>query len=93
MIIGKIIGNIVSTIKHKVYEGKKILIVQPINADGNNYGDSFLAVDFTYAGIGDRVMVVKEGSSARQLFEDDSAPVHAVIVGIVDRIDTGEILK
>ena len=50
-------------------------------------GHSFLSVDFVQAGAGDIVLVSQEGNAARQLFEDDSAPVHSVILGIIDTIE------
>lgn len=89
MILGKIIGNVVSTIKAKGYESKKILIVQPIEPGGKSKGKSFLAIDTIQAGVGDIVIALDEGNSARSvLAEPDSLTVKAVIVGIVDQIST-----
>ena len=67
MIIAKVIGNVVSTIKEKGYESKKIMIVQPVNPDGISKGKSFLAIDAVQAGVGDTVLVLEEGNSARQI--------------------------
>ncbi len=87
MILGKIIGNVVSTIKAKGYESKKILIVQPIDPKGKPIGKSFLAIDSVQAGIGDTVITVDEGNSARSvLAEPESVTLKTVIVGIVDQI-------
>lgn len=87
MILAKIIGNVVSTIKAKGYESKKILIVQPIDTNGNLIGKSFLAIDAVQAGVGDIVLVLDEGNSARTILnEPDSLTVKTVIVGIVDQI-------
>jgi len=87
MIVAKIIGNVVSTIKAAGYESKKILIVQPITPNGSYLGKSFLAIDTIQAGIGDIVLVLDEGNSARTLLnEPDSLTVKTVIVGIVDHI-------
>lgn len=87
MILGKIIGNVVSTIKAPGYESKKILIVQPIDPKGKFIGKSFLSIDAVQAGIGDTVFVVEEGNSAREVIkEPDSLTVKSVIVGIVDEI-------
>lgn len=89
MILGKIIGNVVSTIKAKGYESKKILIVQPIEPGGKSKGKSFLAIDAIQAGVGDTVIALDEGGSARSvLAEPDSLTVKAVIVGIVDHVST-----
>ncbi|MFA6400128.1 MAG: EutN/CcmL family microcompartment protein [Salinivirgaceae bacterium] len=87
MILAKIIGNVVSTIKAKGYESKKILIVQPIDTNGNLIGKSLLAIDAVQAGVGDIVLVLDEGNSARTILnEPDSLTVKTVIVGIVDQI-------
>ena len=87
MQICNVTGNIVSTIKNSRFDGKKILIVQPLDLDGNPDGHDFLALDTVDAGSGDRVLVMKEGGSARIVFNDKEIPVQAVIVGIVDDID------
>ena len=89
MIICRVEATVVATIKHPVYKGHKVLMVQPTDPQGDPVGESFLSVDFVQAGVGDRVLVVKEGSSARLVFGKETAPVHSVIVGIIDEIDTG----
>ncbi len=86
MILGKITGNVVSTIKLSIYEGYKILIVQPVDPDGKARGDSFLAIDTVQAGPGDTVIVIDEGNSARQIIDDKMAPVRSVIAGVVDEV-------
>jgi len=89
MILGKVIGNVVSTIKVNGYESKKILIVQPIDPAGKPIGKSFLAVDAAQAGVGDTVIVLDEGNSARAVInEPDSFTIKTVIAGIVDEITT-----
>ncbi|MBI4828270.1 MAG: EutN/CcmL family microcompartment protein [Nitrospinae bacterium] len=86
----KVIGNVQSTVKHPVYHGHKVMIVQPLDENLAPRGDSFLAVDFAQAGPGDVVLVAVEGNAARQLFGDDQAPVHSVIEGVVDHVDIGD---
>lgn len=87
MILAKVTGNVVSTIKAPGYESRKILIVQPINPDGKSNGKSFLAVDTVQAGTGDTVLILEEGGSARLILgEPDTFTVKAVIAGIVDEI-------
>jgi ethanolamine utilization protein EutN len=86
MILGKIVGNVVSTIKLEIYHGYKILIVQPIGPDGSSRGGSFLAIDTVQAGPGDTVIVIDEGNSARQIIDDKTAPVRSVIAGVVDEV-------
>lgn len=87
MILAKIIGNVVSTVKEKGYESRKILIVQPVDPTGAIKGKSFLAVDTVKAGVGDTVLVLEEGGSARLILgEPETFTVKAVIAGIVDQI-------
>jgi len=86
MILGKVIGNVVSTIKLSVYEGYKILVIQPINAKQEPQGKTFLALDTVQAGVGDIVLVMDEGNSCRLIMNNTTAPVRTMIVGIVDLI-------
>jgi ethanolamine utilization protein EutN len=87
MIIGTVRGNIVSTINHPFYTGKKLLVVEKEDFAGKA-GGYLIAMDGGVdAGIGDRVLVVDEGSSARQVIGDPNAPVRSIILGVVDRVD------
>ena len=87
MILGKVIGNVVSTIKLPVYQGYKILIVQPVNNKEEPQGKSILALDTVQAGVGDTVLVIDEGNSSRLIMNNSTAPVRTMIVGIVDAIE------
>ncbi len=84
MFIAKVIGTVVATEKHEAYQGRKIMVVQPLDLQGNSHGNSILAIDEVSAGTGDTVLVLNEGSSARQIVNNDLAPLRAVIMGIVD---------
>ena len=86
MILGKVIGNVVSTIKLPVYQGYKILIVQPVNDREESQGESVLALDTVQSGVGDTVLVIDEGNSSRLIMNNSTAPVRTMIVGIVDVI-------
>ena len=86
MILGKVIGNVVSTIKLPVYKGYKILIVQPVNDKEEPQGESVLALDTVQAGVGDTVLVIDEGNSSRLIMNNSTAPVRTMIVGIVDAV-------
>ncbi|MDP1623960.1 MAG: EutN/CcmL family microcompartment protein [Bacteroidales bacterium] len=87
MILAKVTGNVVSTIKAVGYESRKVLIVQPIDPDGKASGKSFLAIDTVQAGAGDTVLIMEEGGSARLILDEpDTYTVKAVIAGIVDEI-------
>lgn len=86
MIICRVIGDIVSTVKNDHFIGKKLMIVQPLDLKDQAEGEAFLAIDTVQAGPGDRVLVMREGGSARIIFQDDEIPVQAVITAIVDEI-------
>jgi len=88
VILAKVIGNIVSTVKNPHFEGKKILIVKAVDPQARELDESaFLAVDHADAGEGDLVLINREGSGARLLLGDQGIPVQSVIVGIIDRIE------
>lgn len=87
MILGRVKGTVVSTIKLEIYKGYKIQVVQPIDPDGTPHGSAVLAIDTVQAGIGDTVLVIDEGNSARVIIQDRMAPVRCVIAGIVDEIN------
>ena len=82
MILGKVVGNVVSTVKAVGYESKKILIIQPIDPDGNPKGKTFLAVDTVQAGVGDTVITLDEGGSAKiATKEPKTHTIKLVVVG------------
>lgn len=88
MILGKVVANIVSTEKHAHYVGYKLLMVQPLDAAGKPGGKPLLAVDGVQAGVGDLVLVVDEGGSARSVVGDEKAvTIRTAVCGIIDRID------
>ena len=86
MYVGKVSGTVVSTIKHSLYEGRKLLIVDRLDPAGQPTGRYDIAVDVVQAGVGDIVLVLDEGNSARQIIGVENAPIRAVIVGIVDDV-------
>jgi len=88
MILCKVVGSIVSTIKHSSFDNKKIMLVRPINPDGTFRSGTMVAIDTIRAGVGDTVLVASEGRSAMEILEfTKREPLRSVIVGIVDRID------
>lgn len=87
MFVGKVIGTVVATIKHRDFSGRKILIVDRLALDGAPLGDSVLAFDSVDAGPGDTVLVMDEGSSAALVTGLDNPPIRTMIVGVIDRID------
>ncbi len=88
MIIGTVKGDIVSTIDHPFYKGRRLLVVEKEDHTGKASG-YIIAIDGGVgAGVGERVLIIDEGGSARQIIGDPNAPLRSIIVGIVDRIDT-----
>jgi microcompartment protein CcmK/EutM len=87
MKVARVIGNVVSSIKTPSHNGLKFMVVEPIDIDGKSIGDSFMAVDAAQAGIGDIVLILEEGGSARDILKKPDAAVDAIIVGIVDYLE------
>jgi len=90
MLLGRIIGTVVCTIKNPSLEGKKLLLVQPINRYGKDKGKPLVAVDSVGAGAGETIYWCK-GREASYPFAPNEIPTEATIVGIVDHINTGKI--
>jgi ethanolamine utilization protein EutN len=86
MYVGRVTGTVVATIKHKAFDGRKLLIVTKLAGDGRLTADYDICVDTVQAGVGDRVLVLDEGNGARQILKQKTAPIRAVIVGIVDEV-------
>ncbi|MDH5606440.1 MAG: EutN/CcmL family microcompartment protein, partial [Anaerolineae bacterium] len=84
MIIGKVTGTVVTTISHPHYKNRRLLVVQPLTLPGEAAEGDFLALDNSQAGIGDTVLVNREGNGARQALNNPDACIISVIVGIVD---------
>jgi ethanolamine utilization protein EutN len=92
--ICRVIGNMVSTISHPDHKGHKLLLVRPLDGQGEPAGDSFIAVDAAQAGVGDAVLVMEEGKGARAIMDSPSAPCEAIVVGVIDHFQVaGQIRK
>ena len=89
MILGRISGSVVSTIHHPIVDGKKLLLADRLDQDGKPTGEYLIALDAIGAGMGETVLILDEGNGARQILEDDEAPVRSMVVGIVDDIRAG----
>jgi ethanolamine utilization protein EutN len=85
----KVIGDVVATVKHPDFDGQTLLICQPIDEKGRAVGDHILAVDRAQAGPGDTVLVLREGSGIRQIFQRKIFSVRSIVIGIVDAVDVG----
>lgn len=88
MKIARVIGNVVSTIKTPSHRNQKLMVVEPIDMNGKRIGDSFIAIDAAQAGIGDFVLIIEEGGSAREILQKPDGAVDAVIAGIIDYLET-----
>jgi microcompartment protein CcmK/EutM len=87
MYIGRVSGTVVATIKNELFEGHKLLLVDKLNLNGKPTPKYDIAVDMVQAGVGDLVLVLDEGNSARQILDrEPMGAIRAVIVGIVDEV-------
>jgi ethanolamine utilization protein EutN len=87
MLIARVLGELISTQKHSSHEGRKALIVQPLELDGADRGDPVIAFDAVDAGIGDRVLLVTEGYSAMTSVGRPESPIDMAVIGVIDRVD------
>ena len=84
----RVLGTVVASEKLEVFVGRKILVVQPVDETQQPLGKSYLAIDHSSsAGKGDLVLVMNEGGGVRQVLQDKTAPIRALIVGVVDAVD------
>ncbi|MGD2016932.1 MAG: EutN/CcmL family microcompartment protein [Planctomycetota bacterium] len=91
MILAEVIGTVVSpTEQVPALAGRKLLVVRPVRPAGEAVGPKpRVAVDTIGAGVGDRVLVIDEGNSGRQILAAPDAPVKTLIVGFVDEVELG----
>jgi microcompartment protein CcmK/EutM len=87
MLLGRVIGNVVATVKNPKLEGAKLLLVQPVDLDGRDKGAVVLAIDSVDAGVGDRVLLTLDGKSAMQALGRGLAAVDAAVLGVVDAVE------
>lgn len=89
MFLGRVVGDVVATVKHAALQNRKLLLVQPLTGEGVATGRPTIAVDAVDAGVGDHVLVVDEGNSAAQVLAQPRGPVRTVVVGVVDEVAVG----
>lgn len=87
MLIAKVVGDITSTQKHPTHEGRKLLLVQPLELDGRDRGVPVVAIDSVSAGIGDRVLLVLDGFAAFTAAGHKQAPIDAAVIGVIDHVE------
>jgi ethanolamine utilization protein EutN len=90
MQLGRVVGTVVSTQKHRKLEGAKLLLVQPLTLDDQPRGIPLLTIDSVGAGVGEKVLLVIEGKAAGAALRRKAAPVEAAIIGIVDTVTVDE---
>lgn len=91
MYIGRVTGTVVSTVKHSLFDGQKLMLVTRLNLDGSDTTSYDICLDDVQAGVGDVVVVLDEGSSARQIIgKRGTGPARAIIVSIVDKVEISE---
>jgi ethanolamine utilization protein EutN len=86
MILAKVVGTVVTTIGHRDFKNRRLLVVQPLALAGETPEEDFIALDNTQAGIGDTVLINREGNCNRQALQNPEGCVNSVIVGIVDSV-------
>ena len=86
MKIGRVVGTVVSTICSPVFEGRRLLLCDVLDASGSPDGSYLICVDTVGSGAGEAVLILDEGNSARQVIGMSTAPIRAVVVGVVDQV-------
>ena len=86
MKIAKVVGSVVSTISAPVFDGQRLLLCDYVDPSGEPTGGYVIAVDVVGAGAGETVLILDEGNGARQIMEMETAPIRAVVVGVVDEV-------
>ncbi len=86
MLIARVIGEVVATCKHPSHNERKALLVQAVDLEGNDSGPSFVALDAVEAGVGDKVLVTKEGFSAFSSVGRGVSPIDSAVIGVIDEI-------
>lgn len=86
MKVARVVGTVVSTIQHELFEGRKLLLCDLLDRTGRPDGNHLIAVDTVGAGVGETVLLLDEGTSARQVVGLASGPLRTVVVGIVDEV-------
>jgi len=84
MQLASVVGQATSTVKHPSMKGWRLLVVQPLTAEGKEDGEPLLAIDKLGAGSAHRVIISNDGAGARELVGDRNSPVRWMVMGICD---------
>ena len=85
MKVGRVVGNVTSTINHEFFDGERLLICSLVDRDEDT-GDYLICTDRVGAGADEVVLILDEGTSARQIHQIPTGPIRSVVVGIVDEV-------
>lgn len=87
MLLARVVGNVVSTVKTASHHGRKLMMVELIGLDKKPYGARQIAIDAAHAGVGDIVLVNIDGGAALMVLDDKKAIADMTICGVVDHFD------
>lgn len=87
MQIGRVLGDLSATQKHASHQGRTILLVQPLDLDGSDRGNTVVALDGVGAGVRDRVLLIMDGYAACTALGLKLSPIDAAVIGIIDRVE------
>ena len=90
MFLADVIGTVVSPVQIPILEGRTLLLLRPVAPDGRAIGKTRIGIDRAQAGVGDRVIVIDEGNSGRQILDDPKGAVKTIVVGVVDYVEVGD---
>ncbi len=90
MFLAEVVGTVVSPVQIPILDGRTLLVLRPIAPDGRAIGKTRIGIDRAQAGVGDRVIVIDEGNSGRQILDAPNAPVKTIVVGVVDYVEVGD---
>ncbi len=91
MFLARVEKKIVSTTKHKAYNGKTVFVVQPVLPDGTSLGNELVAIDYVGAGIGDIIVCGGAPGVANKVFKLKLAPIRTLIIAVVEKITYNDI--
>jgi ethanolamine utilization protein EutN len=89
MKLGRVVGTVVSTVNVPAFDDRTLLLCDLLDPAGQRAGGYVIAVDTVGAGVGETVLILDEGNSARQVLGAPGAPIRTLVVGIVDSVMEG----
>jgi len=87
MFLADVIGTVVSPVQIAILDGHKLLVLRPVTPTGEPTGRARIGIDVIGAGVGDRVLVLDEGNSGRQILGQPQGAVKTIVVGYVDSVE------